>query len=521
MREVWSKRLALLGLTGLLLLVMSRNCVVDLDLFHEFALIREGLATGALPHVDVFSYVPTVSPAVHHEWGTGAVLYLITVLGGLGAPGLMVTKFLLVAAVSIGCYRCARREGAHDAVIAFLALFAILLGAIAMTNIRAQLFSLMFLVVLFLLLQLDRRGRRWWIALWLPLYVIWANLHGGSVVGLLLVVTYGAERFVAALLQGVPLRAGLRQVRHLVFVGAAMLALMMVNPYGLDNIRYVLQAVTLDRTQMVQEWCPLWRCLGDPLRPAVFLLSVVIGVYGVLKSTDRRAIGVVFLLAMACQAVLHYRHLSLYAVAWMCVVPAYVQNTGLGQALRDTWEHKRWPLALAWLFLLFIGVRTALAAQFWHLQVPTVASKRYQIAYPVGAVEYLKTRGFRGNLMVAFEQGSYVSWKLHPQVKVALDSRFEAAYPVAWAWQVARLYAGAEGWQETLTRYPTDVVLVARRRPLERLLEESDRQGTQANSVAWPRVYVDDGFALFARPEVAAGLPVVDRTGERITGTFP
>jgi len=65
MREVWSKRLALLGLTGVLLTLMSRNCVVDLDLFHEFALIHEGLATGALAHVDVFSYVPTVRPAVH------------------------------------------------------------------------------------------------------------------------------------------------------------------------------------------------------------------------------------------------------------------------------------------------------------------------------------------------------------------------------------------------------------------------------------------------------------------------
>jgi hypothetical protein len=43
----------------------------------------------------------------------------------------------------------------------------------------------------------------------------------------------------------------------------------------------------------------------------------------------------------------------------------------------------------------------------------------------------------------------------------------------------------------------------------------------EAKGGRWPKVYVDDGFSLFVRPELAARLPLVDRTGERIEGRFP
>jgi hypothetical protein len=521
MKEVWCRRSVLMGLVGALLLAMSTNCIVDLDLFHQFALIRETLARGHIPTLDVFSYVPTVAPVVHHEWGTGAILYLVTVGAGLGTAGLLLTKVLLVGAISVGCYFCARREGAQLAVIAPLALIGIALGWIAMTNVRAQLFTLTFLVVLFLFLQVDRRGRRWWIGAWLALYVVWVNLHGGSVTGLLLVVLYGVERFLSAVRGGVPLRAGVREVRHLALVALAMAALMVVNPFGVDNVRYIWTAVRLDRSQLIPEWFPLWRCPDNPLTPWLFLLSVAIGVYAVAKSTEYRAIGGLFLLALAGQALLHYRHLSLYAVAWMCIVPAQVENSGFGRLLRKTWEHQRPLIAGVWLVLLLVGVQTAVHRRFWHLEVPTTRSRRCNVAYPVGAVEYLRSHSFKGNLMVPFGEGAYVSWKLHPNVRVSLDSRFEAAYPAAWVWEVTRLYAGADNWWETLTRYPTDAVLAVHKGPLERLLEESEKGGAEAHGRGWPKVYVDDGYSVFARPEVAAALPFVDRTGERIEGHFP
>ncbi len=49
------------------------NTVVDLDLWHQMALVREGIRLGYFPLKDQFAYTPTIFPSVHHEWGSGAM----------------------------------------------------------------------------------------------------------------------------------------------------------------------------------------------------------------------------------------------------------------------------------------------------------------------------------------------------------------------------------------------------------------------------------------------------------------
>jgi hypothetical protein len=121
--------------------------------------------------------------------------------------------------------------------------------------------------------------------------------------------------------------------------------------------------------------------------------------------------------------------------------------------------------------------------------------------------------------MTPYNAGSYVLWKLYPDVKVSADSRFEVAYPTAWVVEVALMYAGRDGWQDTLSRYPTDAVLVPRGEPLERLL--ADPPTSPAGSPPWRRVYQDDGYSLFARADFIPALPYVDRRGTPIRATFP
>jgi hypothetical protein len=41
------------------------------------------------------------------------------------------------------------------------------------------------------------------------------------------------------------------------------------------------------------------------------------------------------------------------------------------------------------------------------------------------------------------------------------------------------------------------------------------------SSRGWKLVYQDDGYSLFVKRQIAEGLPVADRRGERIVATFP
>src|SRR5262249_37862685 len=59
-----------------LLLVAGMAPFVDIDVWHEMSLFREALRAGWIPYIDRFAYTPTISPAVQHEWGAGAIAYL-------------------------------------------------------------------------------------------------------------------------------------------------------------------------------------------------------------------------------------------------------------------------------------------------------------------------------------------------------------------------------------------------------------------------------------------------------------
>ena len=82
----------LLALLSGFLAYVARVHEVTHDVFHEMSLVREALVLRDFPQEDVFAYTPTVSPSVHHEWATGAVIYFATIGTGLG---LVITKRLV------------------------------------------------------------------------------------------------------------------------------------------------------------------------------------------------------------------------------------------------------------------------------------------------------------------------------------------------------------------------------------------------------------------------------------------
>jgi hypothetical protein len=203
---------------------------------------------------------------------------------------------------------------------------------------------------------------------------------------------------------------------------------------------------------------------------------------------------------------------SIYALVWFCQVPALVGELRAGALLRRLWarETAGAVAVAAAVFVLAIG---ALVRQRpWALDVPANAGVGRSLPnpYPAGAVDYLASAGFTGNVMVPFEVGAFVSWKLHPAVKVSLDTRYEVAYRDELLTEHLELYAAGPRWRAILAKYPTDLVLVRSDGPLSAALR---------NGSGWRIAYEDDVYALFARPGVT--LAYRDRRGEHLVAGFP
>ncbi len=518
------------GILALGLRILANVRVIDLDLFHEMALIREALALGRLPLEDTFAYTPTVSPVVHHEWGTGAVLYFVVVGLGLGAGGLAGLRLLLVAGIVACCVAVAWSRGARPTELVLAAPLAIVLFWPGLSPVRAHLFTFLFLAILLLLLERERAGRRGWLLLWPLLFVVWLNMHGGFVVGAGLLGLYAGERFVRA---GWPewfggqggsgagagrVREALAESWHLLLAVGVTLPLLLVNPYGAEFVRYLAHALTMERPY-ITEWLPLW---SEPFRGApllLYLVSVLVAAYTVWRGDAwRRLPGFLLLLAAAFFALRSVRILPIYVVVWFSYVTPALASTPLVPVVQRVWNRHARPIAVATLAVALMGIGWMVRDGELSVYLPT-QGEDYRQVYPSGAVQYLSEAGFEGNLMTPFGTGAYVSWMLHPGVRVGVDSRYEVAYPAAFAEEAMRIYLGEGDWAEFLSRHPTDAVLVPHPGPLDSILTEQARAAP--GEARWQEVFRDDAYAIFALDVRAAALPRVDRRGEPIAPLFP
>ena len=135
---------------------------------------------------------------------------------------------------------------------------------------RAQLFSMLLLAATLAMLDMDRAGKRSWIAAWLPMYIVWLNLHAGFVIGPVVLFLHWVEQVVRTR----------RPQWHLIGVGLGAVPLAAFNPYGINYLRYLVQAITMPRP-LIAEWGPLWQ---DPATLALFLLAALLAGYVLLRS---------------------------------------------------------------------------------------------------------------------------------------------------------------------------------------------------------------------------------------------
>jgi len=485
-RDGWVVAAGCLGSACFFVALIAYN-FVDIDLWHQMALIRESLTAGHLLRADVYAYTPTTRPWVDHEWGAGAVAYFVSTW--LGDRGILLIKFSLALGTFLLCRQAARVWDADTRLFALcspLAIFLMYLGYFS--AVRAQTYTFFFTALLVFTWRKMEKGHRQWAILWLAFFPLWVNLHAGFVVGVGLTALYCMEKSVR------------REPFQLMLVlCSGMLLETSLTPYGWSYVSYLRRALSMSRPYSA-EWGGMWH-MGFPWT-FCFLAAVTLTVYSAIAAGLRHTPGLLPLAATAVEAALHRKHLPLFAVVWLCCTPVYLQRTGLGEFSRGFVQKRRGFVVAAWTALACASLVAAIRQKPWHLSVP-------QPLYPVGAVKYLAEQHCQGKLMVPFRLGAYVSWRLYPAIQVSLDSRYEEVFEDEVVTAVFDFYEGRPGWQRALLDFPPDFVLVPHDALADRRLSEA----------GWSRRYRDREFDIFTSPRNP--LPPVDWSAFSFTDSFP
>ncbi|MCU0710784.1 MAG: hypothetical protein MUC43_01910 [Pirellula sp.] len=489
----------LLAVAAGFLAYVSRLNDVTHDAFHEMALARELFEHGTLPLEDRFAFTPTVSPAVHHEWGTGVFLYLVAGASPLGLDGMAIARLILIALLGLCIYRAARNNGANPLVIGLCLPIAFPLAWVGFATLRAQLITLVFMAIQVLLQQSDWRERRSWVFAWMIMYVVWLNMHAGFVVGVAMLGLHVIERWLVYFSlnrNSFQLREFLERFWHHFVIAGFLVVGVMINPWGVRYPIYLWHAILMPRPTML-EWQPLWQMPDTVISIASFAFMAIGLGYAAKTRQWQRLRGWFFCCLAAYMALKHIRHGSLFAIAWMIYMPGWLTATEFGRSwLAILQNYRTTAIRMCWITgiasLLFFVQHSA-----WRCEIPSKHTESSMV-YPVEAVEFLKRSEFKGNLITPFTAGAYVSWICHPNIRVSLDGRYEVAYRDDVLPKHDAFYHASPNWRDVLVEYDPDAILVKQTAPVRRLLGQKEH-----DTEHFRLVYEDSMFAVFVHDSLS------------------
>ncbi len=476
---------ALLGLTWLALPRLPAA-----DTWWSLACGRLLVETRGLVYVDPFSFGSGRVPWLNHEWLAQAIFYRLFL--AVGEDGLFLFRTaVVVLAFGVLPLLGARLRGvpAVQAAVVVLACAAAAEGW-AFFDARAYLFSYLGLSCTLLLASEALRTSNRWILLGIPpVILVWANCHGGFVLGPVALAAAAAgslwDRREARL-------AG-------AFTAAALgsLALAAVGtPYGLEILKFPFSLMVPSAFSIgLNEWARPDLLAQWPYS----LLLLASALLGRRADPVRRVWLVVFLGA----GLVAWRHAPLGALAAAHVLPGLLPRYGSTKALRPELTLALW-MAGAALSGWAVAGRLEEGAREWTMT---------RTHFPVAATRFLVANPrLPRDLFNPYEWGGYLDWVAWPKHRVFVDGRAntvfsERRYAEALCVQFGDPWVKALGraglgralganrhWEAILEEYGVRMVLCSR--------IQGDLFQRLSSSHRWFPVYSDPLSAVFLRDDV-------------------
>jgi hypothetical protein len=479
LRSAWSPSLVLaLGLVLFVCLANVRGLPLlsDPDSHWHIAVGNWILEHRAVPTVDIYSFTFTGHPWIAKEWLSQVLLATAYDLGGWGGV------VALGAAALAASFALLLRLLLNDLKPMPALLFTVAAITMAAPHFLARPHLLAFPFMLWWVAGLvraveERRAPR---PILLLAMLLWANLHGGFTLGLVLAGAFALDALVGA-------RDGAE--RRKLFLdwlkfGIASLLVACITPYGPESMLVTLRIFELgDALAAISEWkspnfqgqpmqelillVGLYLALSRGLKVPVVRLLVVIGLVHLFLRYARNA----ELLAMLAPLVLA----PLLARQWPSLQPRREAVSRLEAFARPA---GRGAVALG---LAFAALFAAGLVRFGHVEPPMTTT-------PSAALDHVREAGIHGRVLNDYSYGGYL---IQAGIPTFIDGRGEL-----YGGDFIKRYVkavnlqGGQSLEDLLDQYRIDWTFLAKNAPANKLL---------AHLPGWHRAYGDDQATIFVR----------------------
>ena len=397
-----NRALLLAALSAVFCLGLLSAEIRDSDFWWHLKTGQYIVETRSLPVPDPFAYTTASARLAYsgedivrrfnltHEWLAQAIFY--GAYRAAGFPGIVLLRALLLAGFcALAGFAAWRRSGSpHRGWITGLAASAV---AVPFALDRPQLFTYVFLAVT--VLVLESRGRLWVLP---PLFLIWANCHGGYLIGWAVLAAYCAELLAARRRSGAP-----AEQRALWLWPAGAVLASGINPNGFRALQVLLLYRSSALQSHLMEWArpPLW---PPPLFAwlAAAALAVMVWQRRTVRIGDWLLLG-----AFAAAALTAARNAIFLGFFAPLFAATYLPRK------------RPLPAAAEWAAAAAVagGVIWGMASgSFFQLRAA-------EWRYPSGAAAFLAAHHVTDRMFNTYEYGGYLAWRLWPQQRVFIDGR--------------------------------------------------------------------------------------------------
>ena len=430
------------------------------------------LQHGAIPRADPFSYTFAGAPWTAHEWLSETLFALCFRVAGWSGVTLL-TGAAAGVAIFVMAQRAAR-DLSGVPLIAVTALAASLLapGLLA----RPHVLALPALAVWGAgLLAARDRNQAPSLAL-VPVMTLWANLHGGFVVGLALIAPFALEAWLTA-----PRLRRTSVIRDWSVFAAASLAAALLTPFGVEGLAFPFKLMAVAHLADIGEWRPETFAHPGPMEIAMLGL-LALALARPFRMPLARAALLVGLVHLALQ---HSRHETLLAILAPMLLATPIAGALGAAPAPQAGRPARWPLVAA-------AVAAALALAGARLALPIARADA--ATAPMAALDAVPAALRERPVLNDYAFGGYLIWaKLRPFI----DGRADM-YGDAFLGLYERIAAGdPEALEASLKRYDVAWTVFA---PGQRVNALLDREP------GWRRLYADRFAVVHVREGAAAGL---------------
>ncbi|HYL78873.1 MAG TPA: hypothetical protein VEU96_32080, partial [Bryobacteraceae bacterium] len=474
--------------------------ILDSDLFWHMAYAKQMLASHTLiPDHTIYSWTPTSNNAIYCAWASEMFLYWLW--EHLGMASLFVLRYLCVLAIMALLWNYARRRALASQPIAWLILIAVLLGSVAGTVLKPEIFSLLiFNVLVWAFFQWKVDGQLRWLYAMPLLMVLWVNAHGAFIL---------AAPFFVATFAGEALNR--RLTRPMIVSWALCSLAVLVTPYGWRYPSELIRLLRMPRPDIA--WNDAHQSIFASSAASLHFIDLGVLMAAILLLAALRSrhldwsilllnLAYVPLFMVYLRTTFFWPAIFGYSVLYLATHPPTPTTKPSNRAATVRKRFSKAANAAAILLFLFLATRATLDAY----RNPWYGSwLGFGIGYinPVTESEFLASSNLGPRLYNMFDSGGYLLWRLHPQYQVMTDAR---SFPyLAWFDDQYQFSLG-RSFDDFVRRYPADVAVID-------LLHKATWRNFLA-SPDWRPVFYGPTSAVFAKRNAPFPLQPKAATGD-------